>query len=129
MKDVKISDLQKEIDVLNEKVGVKQCEKAKVDGIIQSMQMNIGRREKVKEGDDPVEKCEDIIILHASPLKPLTDCILKNEGLTVQKVWARTLGDAKKEVGSMLDSPPRAVLLHSPTNDLQNRPAEKNVTL
>ena len=61
--------------------------------------------------------CEDIFIIHDSLFKEISDGIMKNEKMSVKKIWAPKLQDALNVVKS-LESRPKVVLLHSATNDL-----------
>ena len=62
---------------------------------------------------------EDVVICHDSLIKGITEGILKNEGLTVKKLWAPCIKDAYSLLESM-PGKPKAILLHTSTNDLQH---------
>ena len=64
-------------------------------------------------------KEEDVIIIHDSLFKDISEGLLKNEKLTVKKVWTAGVRDAHEYVLDMRHKP-KVVILHSDTNDLKH---------
>ena len=62
---------------------------------------------------------KDVIIIHDSLFKDISEGLLKNEKLTVKKVWAAGVRDAHEYVLDMRHKP-KVVILHSGTKDLKH---------
>lgn len=124
-KEAKIYTLQDDIRLLSEKAGRYEGENNKLTESINILRETLQHRqdsspaiqESVDESNAPV--AEDVLILHDSLFKYISEGVMKNENLVVKKEWTPRLADARAKIWA-LKSKPKVVLVHSGTNDLQH---------
>ena len=120
-KDTMIYDLQTNISKMSEEIGRLNGEKTQLENslkVLQSLLQTSKGLPQPDKKDKPLSEPPDVVIIHDSLFKDITEGILKNEGLTVRKIWAPRIKDAYSAIESM-QIKPKAILVHTSTNDLK----------
>merc|ERR1711973_369951 len=121
-KDEQISNLQGGIVNLNRNLGESCGEVRRLEESVKRLEniLKINSKEphdqKRKESRDPQDY--DVIVVHDAVLNHVTNGFLRNEGLTVKKIWGPNLKKTYETILT-LKSLPKTVLIHTGTYDLE----------
>lgn len=121
-KDNRLGYLQNEINKLSNNIGRREGEINKLEETIKILKsiytQNKGQQIINTQVDESINAASnDAIIFHDSLFKYISEGIMKNEGLKVEKVFTPRLSDVLEKLGS-LRTKPKVVVVHCATNDL-----------